>query len=354
MGITYSSMRQVLIDEVKNIHCENLIGAVSIPLGVAGPFKISGQYAKKNYNIPLATTEGALIASIQRGSKATFLSKGIRTIVESVGITRGPVFQTNSIVESMQLKQWLDNNIDLLKKVAKQTSSHLVLKKLGTRVAGLFVYVRFYFDTQDAMGMNMATIATQKVVETIEEKTKIPCLSLAGNFDIDKKPGWLNFISGRGKRVWAEAIIPKKIIKEVLKTSAQQIYNVWLGKCMIGSAMAGSLGFNCHFANIVAAFFAATGQDLAHVVEGSMGITTTNIVNKEDLYISIFMPSVLVGIVGGGTKLRTQTEALSIIGAKTSLELAEVLGAAVLAGELSLLASLAEGSLAQAHQRLGK
>ena len=126
--------------------------------------------------------------------------------------------------------------------------------KLGTRIAGNYVYVRFYFNTDEAMGMNMATIATDKIVSFIENKTKVPCLAISGNFCVDKKPAWLNFISGRGRRVWAEVIITKDLVKTILKTSPQKLFDVWLAKCMMGSIMSGALGFNSHFANVVAAF----------------------------------------------------------------------------------------------------
>ncbi|MCL4378860.1 MAG: 3-hydroxy-3-methylglutaryl-CoA reductase, partial [Actinobacteria bacterium] len=196
---------------------------------------------------------------------------------------------------------------------------------------------------------NMATVATKRIVDLIEKKTVVRCLSLAGNFDIDKKPAWLNFINQRGYSAWAEVLLPKKTVEDTLKTTPEKIFEVWLAKCMIGSAISGSLGFNAHFANVVAAFYAAIGQDLAHVVEGSMGITIVKMMKNSDLYFSVYLPALLVGIIGGGTKLATKKEALAIIGAKTPEELVEVLAGTVLAGEISLLASLAEGSLAKAH-----
>ena len=345
LNVNLENIQKCHLEDEKNIHCENLVGATSIPLGVAGPIQ--------NYYIPLATTEGALVASVNRGCKAIRLSGGAMIVVEQVGVTRGPVFETKGISESLKLKKWLNDNFGLLKNTAEKTSSHLKLKKIETTTTGCYVYVRFYFDTQDAMGMNMVTIATDLMSQIIENKTRIKCLSISGNFCVDKKPSWLNFISGRGKKVWAEVILKEKVIKEVLKTTSQKLYDVWLSKCLIGSIMSGSLGFNSHFANIVAAFFAATGQDLAHVVEGSLGITTMKIINK-DLYVSVYLPDVMLGTVGGGTKLKIKKEALSIMGVKNSIELAEVLGGAVLAGEISLLASLSEGSLAKTHKRLGR
>ena len=354
LKIKLETISKAHVDEEKTIHCENLIGATILPLGVAGPLEIKGEYVKGGFYIPLATTEGALVASVSRGCKAINLSGGARVYLEKVGTTRGPVFETSGLEESIKFKRWLENNFNLLKVEAEKTSSYLKLRKLETNIVGTYIYVRFYFDTKEAMGMNMATIASDVIAKYIEQKTKVKCLSISGNFCIDKKPAWLNFISGRGKRVWAEAILKKETVKEVLKTTPEKFFEVWFAKCLIGSAMSGSLGFNAHFANIVAAFFAATGQDLAHVVEGSMGITTSKVLKNGDLYVSVYLPAVMIGTVGGGTKLKTKQEALSIIGAKNSNELAEVLGGAVLAGEISLLASLAEGTLAKAHEKLGR
>ena len=336
------------LDKIRNI--ENLIGATQIPLGVAGPLLVNG----KNFFIPLATTEGALVASISRGCKAVTAAGGANVYVENVGITRGPVFKTTGLEESFKLKGWIEKNFKDLAKIAKNTSSHLKLLKADMQAIGRNLFVRFYFDSADAMGMNMATIATEVMVREIEKKTKARCVSLAGNFDIDKKPAWLNFINGRGKKVWAEAILDKKVIRDVLKTTSEKIVEVVHTKNHLGSIMSGSLGFNAHFANIIAAIFLATGQDPGHIVEGSLGVTTAEVTGQGDLYFSIYLPSLVVGIVGGGTKLPTQQEALKILGVKKVVEFAKSLGAATLAGELSLIASLAEGSLAQTHKKLGR
>src|SRR3989344_939107 len=247
-----------------------------------------------------------------------------------------------------------ENNQKKIADSAEKTSNHLKFKKVDVKTQGSYVFLRFYFDSDDAMGMNMATIATEKIAALVEEEIGIKCVSIAGNFDIDKKPAWVNFINNRGFKVWAEAIISKQTVKDVLKTTPDEIFEVWLAKCMLGSAMSGSLGFNAHYANIVAAFFAATGQDIAHTVEGSMGITTVKVLKNGDLYFSVYLPAIMLGTVGGGTNLATQKEARDIVGVKTSTELAEVLGGAVLAGELSLLSSLAENSLTKAHKKLGR
>lgn len=335
-------------------NCENMIGATQIPLGVAGPLKISGDQSGGDYYIPLTTTEGALVASVNRGCKVISLANGAQVAVHKVGVTRGPVFYTGSIKKSAELYKWIKNNQKKITVSAEKTSNHLKFKKVEVRTQGSYAFMRFYFDSEEAMGMNMATIATEKVAELIEKELGVKCVAVAGNFDIDKKPAWINFINNRGFKVWAEVIVPKQIVKDELKTTPDEIFEVWLAKCMLGSAMSGSLGFNAHFANIVAAFFAATGQDIAHTVEGSMGITTAKVLKNGDLYFSVYLPAIMLGTVGGGTNLDTQKEALSITKAKTSAELAEILGGAVLAGELSLIASLSQGSLGVAHQKLAR
>lgn len=330
-------------------NCENMIGAAQVPVGVVGPLRI----AQTDYFIPLATTEGALVASMNRGCKSITASGGAAVDSYRVGATRGPVFQVKNLKESDKLNRFLEEHFIDLQKIAKTTSHHLTLTKYMDRGVGRYRYIRFVFDTQDAMGMNMVTIATQKLVEFIETHTAARCISLAGNYDVDKKPSWLNGIEGRGIKAWAEVTILDRILKRVLKTTAQKMYDVWLAKCMIGSAMSGSMGFNAQYANVIAALFIATGQDPAHVVEGSLGITTAEVQNK-DLYMSVYLPDLMVGTVGGGTGLATQQEALKIIGADNSQTLAEVIAGAVLAGEVSLLASLSEGTLARAHDRLAR
>lgn len=342
-------------EQVSGRNIENLVGAAQIPLGVAGPLKLrTKNYELRTHYIPLATTEGALVASISRGCKTVSMSKGVNVFVEDVGQTRGPVFKVKNLKQGIQTKKWVDDHFSELSRVTKATSNHLQLKKTGSRLVGRNLFIRFYYDTQDAMGMNMVTIATQEAVKLIEERLKIKCIALAGNFDIDKKPAWLNFISGRGKRVWAEAVLDKKVLKEALKTTAEKIAEVVYRKNHLGSMMSGSLGFNAHFANIIAAIFLATGQDAAHIAESSLGITTAEILENGNLYFSIYLPCLIVGTIGGGIHLPTQQEALKLMNVSNVLEYCQVVGATTLAGELSLIASLAEGTLAKAHQELAR
>jgi hydroxymethylglutaryl-CoA reductase (NADPH) len=328
---------------------ENQIGWTKVPLGQAGPLMING----KNYDLPLATTEGALVASVNRGCKATRLSGGIKVIAEDVGATRGPVFRVSGIKQGQTLIDWVGKNFHHLQQAAGSTSRYLQLLDFTPALAGKNVWLRFRFKTDQAMGMNMVTIATQKIVALIEAKLKINCVALSGNFCVDKKPSWLNFIAGRGKKVWAEAVIKREVVKAVLKTTPEAILEVVQSKQWLGSVMSGSMGANGHFANIAAALFLATGQDMAHAAEASLGVTTAEL-GKNDLYFSVYLPDLMVGTVGGGTRLASQQQALKRLGNPSAIELAKIIGGAVLAGELSLTAALASGDLAQAHRKLGR
>jgi hydroxymethylglutaryl-CoA reductase (NADPH) len=338
----------------KNI--ENMVGITKVPLGVAGPVQLkSGQKIK----LPLATTEGALVASVNRGCKAITQAGGATVKVVNQGATRGPVFRVANLKEGEKLIDWVEKNLSRLKALAAKTEPHLTLLDVKPQLLGREVFFRFRFDTSEAMGMNMVTMATEAIAGEIEKNCQAQLIAVSGNYCVDKKVSWLNFIEGRGKQVWAEIILPQKIVNQVLKSSPEEIVAVVKSKQWLGSILSGSLGFNGHFANMVAAIFLATGQDLAHVVDGSMGITTTEVVANGDLYFAVYLPSLMVGTVGGGTGLPTQKEALEILGIErtkkgAAVKLAEAVGLAVLAGELSLTAALAGRNLGRAHQKLGR
>ncbi|OGH13782.1 MAG: hypothetical protein A2687_03260 [Candidatus Levybacteria bacterium RIFCSPHIGHO2_01_FULL_38_26] len=361
IGVSLKNIGNYSINEeiASSRNCENMIGVTQIPIGIAGPLKIKSEFFKEEFFLPLATTEGVLVASVSRGCKAITLSGGANVLSKKIGITRAPVFVVENILEGKKFADWVHANFDQLKKIAEDTSSHLKLLEIKAISMGRNVYLRFRFDSHDAMGMNMATIAVTKSAEFIEKKVHVKCVAVSGNMCVDKKPNFLNFIEGRGYMVSAEALIPKKLVKTVLKAEINEIIEVYQRKIVYGSALSGSIGSNAHFANILAAIFAATGQDLAHVAECSIGTTTIETV-KDSLYASVYLPDLAVGTVGGGTGLETQKEALSIMGVaggdngKNARKFAEIIGGAVLAGEISLLASLAEGSLASVHKRLGR
>ncbi len=300
-----------------------------------------------------------MIASTNRGCKGITESGGAIVRVERVGITRGPVFKTRSLEESFSLRSWIDSHSNEIKLTAESTSSHLRCTTYTVQIVGNLVFIRFVFDTQDAMGMNMATIATQAIADLIEKETTFRCLAISGNFCTDKKPSWQNVVLGRGYRAWSEILIPTKVLADIFTVTSDSLFEAWEAKCLIGSTISGSIGSNGHAANIVAALFLATGQDIAHVVEGSSTITTMEKIDQ-GIFVRVFMPSVIVGTVGGGTGLATQKESLQLLGlyggkdGKNAETFAGVVAASVLAGELSELAALASGSLTKAHQSLAR
>ncbi|WNY28397.1 hypothetical protein MmiEs2_05820 [Methanimicrococcus stummii] len=346
----------------KNI--ENFVGAVQIPLGVAGILKINGDYAKGDYYLPLATTEGALVASVNRGCSIITKSGGVTVRVFKNMMTRAPVFKFNSLEETKDFYDWilLPETFSKMKKAADATSRFGELLEAQPFVSGNNVHVRLGFDTKDAMGMNMITIASEAITKLIADEKGVPCISLSGNMCTDKKPTAINAILGRGKTVIAEARLSAAFIEETLKCTAESMFDVNYRKNFIGSMRAGALGFNAHAANIVAAVFLACGQDPAHVVEGSLCITEMDLADNGDLICSVTMPAVEVGTVGGGTSIATQQECLKLLGVagagavpgENALALSEIVTAAVLAGEISLIAAQAAGHLARAHAQLGR
>ncbi len=365
LGIKLSAIGSTTIDfnEVVGRNCENTIGAAQIPIGIAGPLKVIGDYANGEYYIPLATTEGALVASINRGCRAVTLSGGARSKIIGDGMTRAPVFKLPNIEKAVEFIKWVEEHFEEIKKAAESTTRHGKLVRIEPYILGNNVWLRFVYTTGDAMGMNMATIATDAAVKYIQDKfPDAKCIALSGNMCTDKKPTAINLLLGRGKTVVSEAVIKREVVEKVLKTTPEAILEVHIRKNLLGSARAISLGFNAHFANIIAAIFIATGQDVAQVVESSMGFTHVEVLESGDLYISVTLPSLEVGTVGGGTRLPTQREALAILGCEGSgdppgtnaKKFAEIVAAAVLAGELNLLAALAAGHLASAHARLGR
>jgi len=360
-GVDLSIARDGRIDfnQVVGRNVENPIGSVTLPLAIAGPITINGEYANGKFYIPLATTEGALVASVNRGCAAITQSGGAKVRIIRDAQTRAPVFKLESIEEVNDFLEWLRKNFERLKAEAEATSSHLKLLAFHPFVVGRYVYLRFYFDTCDAMGMNMVTIASDRVGRFIERETNAKFVSLSSNLCTDKKPSGLNLVLGRGKTVVAEVRVPQNVLEQKLKTNLEDFLEVWKAKNMLGSAAAGSFGFNAHFANVIAAIYLATGQDAAHVVEGSLGWTYAE-AEERSLYFSVTLPCIQVGAVGGGTRLPVQRAMLKLLGCevkeegKAAKRLAEITACAVLAGELSLLAALAAHHLARAHERLGR
>ncbi|KAG0275204.1 3-hydroxy-3-methylglutaryl-coenzyme A (HMG-CoA) reductase isozyme [Linnemannia exigua] len=339
--------------------CENVIGYMPLPVGVAGPFNVDGEMLY----LPMATTEGTLVASTSRGCKAINAGGGATTVLLADGMTRGPCVEFPNVTEAGACKRWLDteDGLKTMQDAFNSTTRFGRLRKLKIAVAGRLVYIRFSTTTGDAMGMNMISKGCERALEILGERyPNMSVVSLSGNYCTDKKPAAINWIEGRGKSVVAEAVIPGKIVENVLKTTVKALVELNLSKNLIGSAMAGAMGgFNAHAANILTAVYLATGQDPAQNVESSNCITLMKAINNDqDLLISCTMPSIEVGTLGGGTALPPQASMLEMLGVRGShpetpganaQRLARIICAGVMAGELSLCAALAAGHLVKAH-----
>ena len=253
--------------------CENVVGYMPIPLGVAGPLRVDG----KSYPIPMATAEGTLVASTSRGCKALNAGGGVTTVLTKDGMTRGPALEFPSIVIAARAKAWIDSQegTSLICEAFNSTSRFARLQSLKSALAGRTLYVRFATTTGDAMGMNMISKGVERALEVVQARfPEMHVLALSGNYCTDKKPAAINWIEGRGKSVVAEAVVPGKVVKSVLKTTVEALCHLNMKKNLVGSAMAGSIGgFNAHAANILTAMFLATGQDPAQNVESSMCMT---------------------------------------------------------------------------------
>ncbi len=345
------------MEEAMKKNIENPIGAIQIPVGVAGPLKINGEHAEGEFYVPLATSEGALLASVNRGCSTISQSGGANVRIIDDKMTRAPVIKAESVMEAMEIKKWIENHFNELKEAAESTTSHGKLLKIDpVIVVGHYLYPRFVYSTGDSMGMNMVTIATESALNLLFKETGAHVIALSGNVCVDKKPAALNLIEGRGKSLVAEVVVPKEIVNKKLKTTPEAIEEVNMAKNFMGSAISGSMGFNAQYANMIGAIFLATGQDEAHIVEGSLGITTAEDKNG-DLYFSVTLPDVPLATFGGGTRLETAKECLEIMDAYGSGKVhkfAEIVAGIVLAGELSLMGALAAGHLARAHKDLGR
>jgi len=364
MDLSVLNIQDAAIGSSDEKNCEQMFGAVPIPVGLAGPLKITcSSKEERVIYVPLATTEGALVASVNRGCKA-LLEHGVHTSSIHVGINRSIVFETDAARSFMQFihdheREWT--------KIAEDTSTHLRVLSYDIDESGPYIFLSIYCDTDEAMGMNMVTIAAQAVGDWLSEKANARLVTVAGNVDSDKKPSARSRERGRGYIVTAQAEISDETMTSILKSDAHTIMNVANAKLIHGSKIAGALSANLHAANIIAALYLATGQDAAHVAEGSLAQTS---VEKMDdgIRMIVKLPAVLVGIRGGGTALPAQKQCLDLLltgqaepveaRTMTSLPLktllAECIGAAVLAGELSLLAAQASHALASAHQTLGR
>lgn len=337
---------------------ENFVGMAQIPVGVAGPLRVNGDHARGDFYVPLATTEGALVASYARGMKALTKSGGAQAILLAEGVQRAPFFRFHDLSAAARFLSWLAIHQDTFAEVVSQSSRFARLQKVTPYLDGNTVTLLVEFTTGDAAGQNMVTICTDRICRYIESNCpeKIVDWYIEANASGDKKASRLSYQGVRGKKVSVEATLPRAVVGQVLKTTPENLTR-YCQAAIYGSSLSGTLGIQAHFANGLAALFIACGQDVACVAEAATGTVRLEITATGDLYAAATLPNLIVGTVGGGTHLPTQRECLELLdcyGAGKARHLAEITAAVCLAGELSILSALAEGHFTAAHERLGR
>ena len=336
---------------------ENFIGAAQIPIGLAGPLLVNGEYAKGEFFVPLATTEGTLVASYNRGMKLLKESGGVTATVVDDAMQRAPVFVFKSAREAQQFSVWIKENFAEIKTRAETTTSVGKLRDIQQFPAARFLYLRFNYTTGDAAGQNMVGKATKAACDWIKSVYEgIERYQLEGSFATDKKTSWVNTLHTRGKKVIAEATIPAAKLKEIMHVSVEQIFEARLTS-QLGGYLAGVNNNGAHSANGITAIFIACGQDVANVAESSAAAVYAEITKSGDYYFSITIPSLIVATHGGGTGLPTQRECLELMdcyGAGKAKKLAEIIAATVLCGELSLGTAVIADEWVSSHEQLGR
>lgn len=337
---------------------ENFIGCTQVPTGLVGPLLVNGTVAQGDFYLPLATTEGALVASYSRGARATRLSGGITSVCTTEGVQRTPVWKFATLSDIGMFMHWILQHLDDFRAVAGQHSNHASLDDVRINMEGNQVLTIFEYTCGEAAGQNMATICTDAICAYIIEHAPIKPLQwfIESNYSGDKKATAVSFTNVRGKKVTAEAVLYRNVVAEVLNTTPEQIAAYWQSS-VVAASQSGSIGIQGHFANGLTALFLATGQDVACVSEAHIGITRLEVNGNGDLYATVTLPSLVVGTVGGGTHLPTQQECLNLLscsGPGSARKLAEICGAMALAGEVSIAAALASGEFAKAHRLFRK
>ena len=338
---------------------ENFIGVAQVPIGIAGPVRINGQHAAGDFYVPMATSEGTLIASYNRGMRLITQAGGVKVTVVDDAMQRAPVFIFQDARQAMQFGQWVDDNFALIKQKAETTTRIGKLRNIEQYAAARMRYLRFNFTTGDAAGQNMVGKACFEACEWIKAhypNAGLVRYNLSGAMDTDKKHSQLNTLHTRGKRVIAEITISNELLEKSLGVSSELLFKM-RQVSQVGSFMAGSVNTGAHSPNAIAAIFIACGQDAANVAESSSAITFADRDEQGNYYLSITIPSLIVATYGGGTGLPTQQECLNMMdcyGEGKVYKLAEIIGATVLAGELSLSAAVLAGDWVSSHDALGR
>jgi len=336
---------------------ENFIGAAQVPIGLAGPLLVDGEHARGEFYVPMATTEGTLVASYNRGMKLLHSAGGVRTTVMDDRMQRAPAFGFESAREAREFGQWVTANFDAIKRVAETTTRTGRLHDIQQFSASRFLFLRFNFTTGDAAGQNLAGKATSQACDWI--RTNYPGVRqfcLESNLATDKKSSQINILATRGKRVTAEATIPPELTREVMHTTPGQMFQA-RQISNLGGLMAGVNNNGNHSANGITALFVATGQDIANVAESSAALVHTEVLADGSYYYSITIPALIVATYGGGTGLPTQRECLDILGCYGSgmvRKFAEIVAATVLCGEISLGSAVVAEEWVAAHERFGR
>ena len=344
---------QIPSEDLKG-NIENLIGFCQIPVGVIGPLRINGINAKGDFYIPLATTEGTLVASYNRGAHVISQSGGASAACLTESVSRAPCFVFNNIIDAGLFLNWVLPRVEEFSEIIRGTTRHGKLIDLRPAINGPVVYLIFEYSTGDASGQNMVTIATEAVCRKLLDKSPIKPDQwyIEGNLSGDKKASMLSFMGVRGKKVIAETIIPEKIVNNLLHTTAQHMARYY-SISTIGGIQSGQIGIQGHYANALGAIYIACGQDAACVSESSIGITDLSVNKDGDLHVTVSLPNLTVGTIGGGTYLPTAKECLEMMGCYgkgKARKFAEICAVTAMAGEISIIAAMTSGHFSTAHE----
>lgn len=337
---------------------ESFAGVAQIPMGFAGPLRVNGEHAQGEFYVPMATTEGTLLASYNRGMRLTREAGGIITTVIDDAMQRAPIFVFENARHARDFGIWVTANFAEIKVAAETTTRSGKLLRIEQYAAGKMRWLRFCFSTGDAAGQNMVSKATREGCMWIlaQKPPGLEHFSLAANFDTDKKHSFVNALHTRGKRVVAEITLPAAMLKDVMHTSGEALFKQRQLSNM-GAMMAGSVNNGAHFANGITAIFIACGQDVANVAESSAGFVHGELKANGDYYFSVTIPALIVASYGGGTGLPTQKECLEVMGcygAGKVNKLAEIVAATVLCGELSLSSAIVSDQWVSSHDKHGR
>lgn len=335
---------------------ENPLGTVQVPLGVAGPLMVRGNFAQGVFYVPLATTEGALVRSYERGMVTLTRAGGVSACVYVDENRASPVFFFPGVAEAHSFVAELNNHFPSIKKEAESTTRHGKLLRLECHPVGRQVMVNFCFYTGDAHGMNMIVKATERACQWIMRHTSALRFYIFSGMASEKHGSGSLLFGGKGKKVIAGALLPGPLVKSYLHVTPAQLVDLWRNT-LIGHLQANALGYNGHFANGLAALFIACGQDVANVVNSAVGVTNFELVPDDQVYVSVTLPSLTLATVGGGTGLGTGRECLQMMGIAGkggALKFAEIAAATLLAGEISIASAIASGEFVKAHEDYGR